>query len=98
MSEDNNEVSFNDMKNEITDMDDETSQLQDVQDRIDNLHSQIIQSQCCEELIETLIRLDDKTSIIKILSLIDENSLFYKQLKSALEKSEAEVSPESSNF
>merc|ERR1712150_96948 len=83
---------LDDMKNELLDIDnDETSELRDVQDRIDHLHSQIIQSQCCEELIETLIKLDDKTSMITLLSLIDENSSFYKQLKSALEKSEAEI-------
>ena len=90
---------LDDMKNELIDIDnDETSELQNVQDRIDHLHSQIIQSQYCEELIATLIRIDDKTTMITLLSLMDKNSLFYKQLKSALEKSEAEVSPESSNF
>ena len=87
---------LDEMKNELIDIDDdETSELRDVQDRINHLHSQIIQSQCCEELIETIIRLDDKITMIKFLSLIDENSLFYKKLKSALEKSEAEVSPKS---
>jgi len=82
---------LDEMKNELIDIDDdETSELRDVQDRINHLHSQIIQSQCCEELIEMIIRLDDKITMIKFLSLIDENSLFYKKLKSALEKSEAE--------
>ena len=83
------------MKNELIDIDDETSELRDVQDRINHLHSQIIQSQCCEELVEMIIRLDDRITMIKFLSLIDENSSFYKKLKSALEKSEAEVSPKS---
>ena len=86
---------LDEMKNELIDIDDETSELRDVQDRISHLHSQIIQSQCCEELVEMIIRLDDRITMIKFLSLIDENSLFYKKLKSALEKSEAEVSPES---
>ena len=86
---------LDEMKNELIDIDDETSELRDVQDRINHLHSQIIQSQCCEELVEMIIRLDDRITMIKFLSLIDENSLFYKKLKSALEKSEAEVSPKS---
>ena len=86
---------LDEMKNELIDIDDETSELRDVQDRINHLHSQIIQSQCCEELVEMIIRLDDKITMIKFLSLIDENSLFYKKLKSALEKSEAEVSAKS---
>ena len=86
---------LDEMKNELIDIDDETSEIRDVQDRINHLHSQIIQSQCCEELVEMIIRLDDRITMIKFLSLIDENSLFYKKLKSALEKSEAEVSAKS---
>ena len=86
------------MKNELIDIDDKTSELRDVQNRIDHLHSHIIESQCCEEFIEMLIRLDDKTTMIKLITLIDKNSLIYKQLKSALEKSEAEVSPETSKI
>ena len=78
------------MKNELLHIKDNESVMH-VQDRIENLRSTLINSNSCEQFVETLIRIEDKTSMAELLSLIDQDSVLFKKLKSALEKSEAEV-------
>ena len=78
------------MKNELLHINDNESVMH-VQDRIENVRSTLINSNSCEQIVETLIRIEDKASMAELLSLIDQDSVLFKKLKSALEKSEAEV-------